>query len=773
MNMDITKIQKAAQFLGKETDFALLKKMSELEASGSFFITFWGHYSAGKSRLINSILERDLLPVQTRETTAALTYIKFGDEEKCVIIDKDGKAEVHPLEKLKNIFQNTDDTIDLMSIDHIEVFINCDLLKNGLVIVDTPGMNTIIQYHQELAVEAIRQSGKIFYVLGGAPTDIDRKFIQMISGCGVEMYFVRTKCDQIQSAEENADESIKKEKSELCTISRHDVFFVPVSNERDSIWFGNINIVRNELSSLSSNLREEMEKALKARCEVFVHEYLDLLKKQISQLTSIKEGKVSEANANISSCQQRIAMLESMVNDREKHIKKNIESAKKDTATTLEICRENQCSKFSKDLENLSPSDDIVKDVTNVYEQNLQQSVEKFHGIITASLDGIVAVEQDALNEAFSQVSYQENAPTYMEVEIENAEMLDRIRQSIEEQRNTIEHLKQQRQNLDVQADGLQSEYDQAEYDAKLAELDEQYAQIPTGTALRMKENKMQPSSIFKKIGQAIDLALLLIPGNAIAKGAGTIVKGAKLTESGIKTIKAIDTVRDITYATNQLTKKCVKEAKKGIQKFNDFKKRAQEEVGEESKSVLDALSVEFWAEKLGKHFDPPPTMEIDIEEENLRNQARSEILAQQQAISREKIEKRKEMGLIKTHQQELDEQIAENNQALIKTEQELERCKAETIKKARKLAFNKYASQYEEYFSNALNSLSQQMFEAYFSKAEPNIVLYMASKNKELVRQIQEEKARCEKLMELTSTEELDNVIEQSKMHLNALEAV
>lgn len=196
--MDFTKAKEIAEFLGKQTDAAKLNQMEEFVSSGKIFLTFWGHFSAGKSRLINRIIGSDILPVHNTETTAVLTYIQSGEENYCNIIFESGNVQKIEIEKVKTIFQNSEE-IDVNTVDHLEVFVKDSNLKKDVIIVDTPGVNTIIQKHQNLAASAMEQAGKIFYVLGGAVSNVDKDFIININNAGIETIFIRTKCDLINS----------------------------------------------------------------------------------------------------------------------------------------------------------------------------------------------------------------------------------------------------------------------------------------------------------------------------------------------------------------------------------------------------------------------------------------------------------------------------------------------------------------------------------------------------------------------------------------------
>lgn len=103
--MTILDVIEAAEWLGETIDVVKLERLKELSDNHRFYVTVWGHYSAGKSLLINNILGKAILPVQTRETTAVLTYIQYGTLEECVIVYENGTSSNYELSVLKDIFQ--------------------------------------------------------------------------------------------------------------------------------------------------------------------------------------------------------------------------------------------------------------------------------------------------------------------------------------------------------------------------------------------------------------------------------------------------------------------------------------------------------------------------------------------------------------------------------------------------------------------------------------------------------------------------------------------
>ena len=69
---------------------------------------------------------------------------------------------------------------ELEQIETLFVYVNADLLKNGLVLADTPGVNTLISEHEALTRETLQSSDKIVYVMGKAAAEEDLNFVKNI-----------------------------------------------------------------------------------------------------------------------------------------------------------------------------------------------------------------------------------------------------------------------------------------------------------------------------------------------------------------------------------------------------------------------------------------------------------------------------------------------------------------------------------------------------------------------------------------------------------------
>src|SRR5690625_3017944 len=104
--------------------------------SNEFVISFTGHFSAGKSSIINFILNKDVLPKSPIPTSANIVKLRSGDGLARVYFkDEEGLEynEPYDIDVIKDYCQNRD------TIQQIEISTSEAILPKQSVIMDTPG----------------------------------------------------------------------------------------------------------------------------------------------------------------------------------------------------------------------------------------------------------------------------------------------------------------------------------------------------------------------------------------------------------------------------------------------------------------------------------------------------------------------------------------------------------------------------------------------------------------------------------------------------------
>src|SRR5690625_3087898 len=101
-------------------------------------IGFTGHFSAGKSTMINSIIQDDLLPSSPIPTSANIVKIKKG-KEKFIFHLNDGNYAEHnkiEIDQVKKLSRNGED------VHSLTIYKPLSFLEDDVILMDTPGIDS-------------------------------------------------------------------------------------------------------------------------------------------------------------------------------------------------------------------------------------------------------------------------------------------------------------------------------------------------------------------------------------------------------------------------------------------------------------------------------------------------------------------------------------------------------------------------------------------------------------------------------------------------------
>ncbi len=125
-----------------------------------FFVVVMGNFNAGKSTMINALIGDNVLPTFPLPTTAVMTELRYGEEKKIIMYPKKGEdiegkgdrpftvpATEDAIEKYVTIDNEAgtnvreDSVATASKFEKMELYWPLEILKNGVVIVDSPGLN--------------------------------------------------------------------------------------------------------------------------------------------------------------------------------------------------------------------------------------------------------------------------------------------------------------------------------------------------------------------------------------------------------------------------------------------------------------------------------------------------------------------------------------------------------------------------------------------------------------------------------------------------------
>lgn len=140
-----------------------------------FLLVVVGEFNSGKSAIINALLGQKLLKEGVTPTTFQINILRFGDNSDHKTVEQNHEVQLLP--------------VDLLS---------------EVSIVDTPGTNAIIRYHEELTRDFVPRADLVLFITSvDRPfTESERRFMSEIRDWGKKVIIVLNKIDLLQNEEE-------------------------------------------------------------------------------------------------------------------------------------------------------------------------------------------------------------------------------------------------------------------------------------------------------------------------------------------------------------------------------------------------------------------------------------------------------------------------------------------------------------------------------------------------------------------------------------------
>ena len=245
-----------------------------------------GQFKRGKTTMVNSILGRKLLPVGIVPITAAVTRILYGPD-RSVVYFKNGLAEEVPVEELHGYISEQENPDNARGVAEVELHTEADFLKDGLILVDTPGVGSVHENNSKSAYEFARESdGVIFMLSVDSPVNqIEIDFLKSVKKYAGKFYFAVNKIDTID--EDELEEYLEYCNALICNIMDCE----PGSEDAESIKLIPISAKKNMgIDQLSDMIRDDLvHKAAEIMEQSVSLKVLEILKNTKAQIRSYRE----------------------------------------------------------------------------------------------------------------------------------------------------------------------------------------------------------------------------------------------------------------------------------------------------------------------------------------------------------------------------------------------------------------------------------------------------------------------------------------------------
>jgi GTPase SAR1 family protein len=205
------------------------EELREKILANVFNLVVVGQFKRGKTSLINAILGADILPVAVVPLTSIATIMTWGEALRIKVNFIDGRvAEIKP-ESLSEYVTEKGNPKNDKNVSEVIVTYPSPYLKDGVRLIDTPGVGSIYQHNTDVAYQYLPKADAALFLLSvDQPiSSAELDFLKDVKEYSNKIFFLLNKADYL--SESDLKESTDFSRSALKESLGVDVMLFPVS----------------------------------------------------------------------------------------------------------------------------------------------------------------------------------------------------------------------------------------------------------------------------------------------------------------------------------------------------------------------------------------------------------------------------------------------------------------------------------------------------------------------------------------------------------------
>jgi len=188
--------------LSRDTGRNGSKKLNDLKeklTQEQFNLVVMGQFKRGKSTFINALLGAHVVPTAIVPLTSIVTVLQYGSNPKGVVRYSDGRTEEIPISDISKFVTERENPENTLGIKQVDVFYPCDYLRDGVRIIDTPGVGSVYQHNTDIAYSYLPYvDAGIFLITADPPLGgSEHRFLKDIQDYVDKVFFVLNKIDVV------------------------------------------------------------------------------------------------------------------------------------------------------------------------------------------------------------------------------------------------------------------------------------------------------------------------------------------------------------------------------------------------------------------------------------------------------------------------------------------------------------------------------------------------------------------------------------------------
>ncbi len=205
------------------------KELREKVETNSFNLVVVGQFKRGKTYLINALLGAEILPVAVVPLTSVATILTFGETLAIKVFFYSGRASEIEKQELADYVTEAGNPKNIKNVAKVEIAYPSAYLKDGVRLIDTPGVGSVFQHNTDVAYRYLPQSDAALFLLSveqpASKAELD--FLRDVRRYSERIFFLLNKIDYL--SEDEIEDSLEFSRRVIGEVMETEVCVFPIS----------------------------------------------------------------------------------------------------------------------------------------------------------------------------------------------------------------------------------------------------------------------------------------------------------------------------------------------------------------------------------------------------------------------------------------------------------------------------------------------------------------------------------------------------------------
>ena len=171
--------------------------------TNTFNLVVVGQFKRGKTSLINALLGADILPASVVPLTSIVTIMTWGEKLNTTVFFKNGLEEEIDVENLADYVTEKGNPRNVKDVREVVVTYPSPYLKDGVRLIDTPGVGSIYEHNTDTAYQYLPNSDAALFLFSvdQPMSKAELDFLKDVKDYANKIFFLMNKVDYLRAAE--------------------------------------------------------------------------------------------------------------------------------------------------------------------------------------------------------------------------------------------------------------------------------------------------------------------------------------------------------------------------------------------------------------------------------------------------------------------------------------------------------------------------------------------------------------------------------------------